>query len=87
MNIDIILYIVLGMIFWDFSAHVIELFKWDSKFVRSKSVFSYYYPHLSVKKTVSGPVQRPHWQNLYQRFWVGFWGTGFVLLFIYRILR
>lgn len=87
MNIDFILYILAIMIFWDFSIHVIELFNWTSKFTKSKSIFSYYYPHLYWIKTPNGPVVRPNWQKLYQKFWTIYWGIAFLLLLIYLIFK
>ncbi|KKU98921.1 MAG: hypothetical protein UY32_C0011G0006 [Candidatus Jorgensenbacteria bacterium GW2011_GWC1_48_8] len=79
MTIDIILYILLVMIFWDFSCHVIKWLGGEEKFTRSKSIFSYYYPHFNWMKTPNGPVQRPNWRKYYDRFWVAYWGIAFVL--------
>ncbi len=87
MNLDIILYIVAIMIFWYFSLHVIELFGLDSRFIRSKSIFSYYYPHFRWIKSHNGPKERPKWNLFYQRFWVIFWGSAFFLLIIYLIFK
>jgi len=84
---DILLYIVAVMIFWDFSTHVIELFNWDKKFLDSQSIFSYYYPHLSWKKTSSGPVLRENRKARYQRFWASFWGLAFILILIYILFK
>jgi hypothetical protein len=87
MSIDIILYILAVMIFLDFSLHVFELFGLDVKFIRSKSIFSYYYPHFRWIKTPNGPIERPNWNLIYQRFWVTFWGLAFLLLIIYLIFK
>ncbi|MDE1874580.1 MAG: hypothetical protein KGI79_00050 [Patescibacteria group bacterium] len=84
---QIILYILAAMIFWDLSIHVIELFGKAEKFSKSRSVLSYYYPHLYWKKTKAGPVVRENWQRLYQRFWVTYWGTAFVLIIVYMLIR
>jgi hypothetical protein len=87
MNLDFILYILLAMIFWDFSTHTIEFLGWTRKFTESKSIFSYYYPHFYWMKTPSGPRERPNWRKFYQKFWVIFWGLAFILLLIYTINR
>jgi len=83
MNLDFILYILLAMIFWDFSAHLIELLGWVEKFTKSKSIFSYYYPHFRWMKVPNGVKERPDWRKKYQRFWVCFWGLAFIFLLIY----
>ena len=75
------------MIFWDFSLHVLELLKLDVKLIRSKSIFSYYYPHFRWIKTPNGPVERPNWNLFYQRFWVVFWGFAFIVLLVYVMFR
>ncbi len=87
MNLDFILYILAAMVFWDFSCHVIELLNWSPKFTRSKSIFSYYWPHLRWRKTPNGPVERENWKKLYDRFWVTYWGLAFILLIIYLIIK
>lgn len=87
MGIDIILYILAVMIFWDFSLHVLELFGLDKKFINSKSVFAYYYPHFRWCKTPTGSVERQNWWILYRRFWVMYWGLAFILLLIYLIFK
>lgn len=87
MNLDFILYILAAMIFWDFSCHVVELFKWDIKLLQSKSIFSYFYPHFRWRKTPNRPAERQNWQRLYQRFWVTFWGLAFILVLIYLIFK
>ena len=84
--LDFILYILLVMIFWDFSLHIIEWRGWVGKFTNSKSIFSYYYPHLYWMKTPNGPVERPNWRKVYNRFWVTFWGSAFILL-VYSIFK
>jgi hypothetical protein len=81
----ILLYILAVMIFWDFSGHVIELVGWHERFKRSNSWLSYYYPHLRWKKSPKGPVERKNGFQIYQRFWVDFWGTAFALIVIYLI--
>ena len=86
MNFDFILYILSAMIFWDFSCHVIMLLGWDIKFTRSKSVFSYYFPHLYWKKTPEGPVKRES-RRLYDWFWIIYWGAAFILLTAYLIIK
>jgi len=85
--LNIILYVLVVMIFWDFSLHLIELLGWAEKFIKSKSIFSYYYPHFRWKKTSTGPVERENWGKLYQRFWVTYWGLAFILLVIYLIFK
>lgn len=87
MSIDLILYILAVMIFWDFSLHVIELFGWVEKFTQSKSLLSYYYPHFYWKKTSNGPAVRDDWQKNYQRFWVAFWATALLLILAYLIFK
>lgn len=85
MNLDFILYILAVMIFWDFSLHILMRLGWDVKLTRSKSIFSYYFPHLYWKKTPAGPVKRENAQKLYDWFWIIYWGTAFILLSIYLI--
>lgn len=87
MSLDFILYILLIMIFWDFSLHILELFKWDRKLINSKSFFSYYYPHFRWRKTPNGAIERQNWQILYQRFWITFWGLAFIFLLIYIMFK
>lgn len=87
MSIDLILYILLAMIFWDFSTHLIEGFGWVEKFIRSKSIFSYCYPHFYWMKTPNGPRERPNWNKLYQKFWITYWGLAFLLLIIYLVFK
>ncbi|MCX6721792.1 MAG: hypothetical protein NTY04_01175 [Candidatus Staskawiczbacteria bacterium] len=87
MNFDFILYIIMVMIFWDFSCHVIELFGWVGKFLESNNIFSYYYPHFRYKKTPNGLVERKNWQKLYQRFWVTFWGLAFILIVVHIVIK
>jgi hypothetical protein len=82
---DFILYILALMIFWDLSTHVIELFGLIEKFTKSKSIFSYYYPHFYWKKTPNGPVIRENWKKNYQIFWVLFWGVAFILIIVYIV--
>jgi hypothetical protein len=84
---EAILYILAVMIFWDFSNHVVELFGWHDRFKNSKSWLSYYYPHLRYKKGPKGPLERNNGYLIYQRFWVGFWGTAFALILIYIIFH
>jgi hypothetical protein len=84
---EIILYVLAVMIFWDFSTHVVELLGWQDKFKNSKSLWSYYYPHLRYKKGPSGPVERENGYLVYQRFWVTFWGTAFLLILIYIVFH
>jgi hypothetical protein len=83
---EYLLYVLATMIFWDFSIHVIELFDKQSLFLKSRSPFSYYYPHLSYKKSPQGPVLRENRNMLYQRFWVGYWGIALLLVLTYLIL-
>ena len=85
--LDLILWVLAIMIFWDFSTHVIEIFDWDKNFLTSKSIFSYYYPHLSFRKTSEGPVLRENRKIRYQRFWVFYWGTAFVLTVVALVLN
>jgi hypothetical protein len=87
MNIDLILYILTAMVFWDFSCHIIELFGYREKFTKSKSVLSYYYPHFHWKKTPNGPVERKNWRKYYDYFWSLYWGIAFVLLLIYILFK
>jgi len=87
MNLDFILYILAVMIFWDFSCHVIDLLNWSQKFTKSKSIFSYYYPHFRWRKSPNGPVERENWRILYNRFWTAYWGLAFILLIIYLIIK
>jgi hypothetical protein len=84
---DKILYVLAVMIFWDFSTHLIEMFGWEKKFLHSRSIFSYYYPHLSNKKGPDGPIPRKNRENIYQRFWVTFWGLAFVLIMVYILSK
>ena len=87
MTADSILYILGILIFWDFSLHVIELFHWDKFLIKSKSWFSYYYPHFRWIKTLNGSIERPNWNKFYQRFWVSFWGTALILLITYIVVK
>ncbi len=87
MNLDFILYILAVMIFWDFSLHVIELLNLAPKFTRSKSIFSYYFPHLRWRKSLNGPIERENWRKLYNCFWTTYWGIAFILLIIYLIIK
>lgn len=87
MNLDFILYILAVMIFWDLSGHIIMMLGWDTKFTRSRSFFSYYFPHLRWKKTPNGPVERENWRRIYDRFWVVYWGLAFILLMVYLITK
>jgi hypothetical protein len=87
MNIDILLYILLAMTFWDFSLHLIERFGYRQKFLESKSVFSYYYPHFYNKKTKNGLIERPNGRRIYDNFWMVHWGLAFALLVAFLILK
>jgi len=87
MGIDIILYILAVMILWDFSLHIIELLGLDIKFIKSKSILSYYYPHFRWIKTPEGPIERRNWNKFYQRFWTTYWGMAFLLLLFYLIFK
>ncbi len=87
MNLDLILYLVTAMIFWDFSIHLLELFNLHIKFLNHKSIFSYYYPHFSYMKSPNGFVQRPNSGKIYQKFWVSYWGFAFTILIIYLIFK
>ena len=83
------------MIFWDFSIHIIDKRdrkyfldkKWDNmwreQLRKSKSIFSYYYPHFWGKKPVS---DEKAW-NRYDLFWLTYWGTALFLLLTYIILK
>lgn len=75
------------MIFWDLSAHLINLLGLRKKFLESKSILSYYYPHTRYKKTATGPVERTNSQKKYDYFWTLYWGIAFVLLLIYILFR
>jgi len=95
MNIDLILYILAVMIFWDFTIHVIDKrdrkYKlsnqfnrmWEQRLKKSKSFLSYYYPHFWGKKPVS---DEQAWKR-YDYFWLIYWGTATVLLIIYIIFK
>jgi hypothetical protein len=87
MSIDIILYILTIMIFWDFSSHVIQLLGFRDKFLKSKSLLSYYYPHFRWRKTPNGPIERKNGQKYYDIFWTLYWGLAFVLLLVYIFLK
>jgi len=87
MSLDFLLYILIVMIFWDFSCHFIQLLGWAPRFTRNKSIFSYYYPHFRWKKTPNGPIEKENWRRLYDRFWTAFWGAAFILLVIYLISK
>lgn len=87
MNLDFILYILAVMIFWDLSLHIIMILGWDIKLTRSRSIFSYYFPHLRWKKTPNGPVERENWRRTYDRFWITYWGLAFILLIVYLITK
>ena len=84
---DSVLYILLAMIFWDFSCYVIEWLGWKMYFVNSRSVFSYYYPHIYWKKGLDGPRERPNLNVFYNRFWAAYWGVAFVLLLTYILFK
>ena len=70
------------MILWDLSIHIIDKFKWRNKFIESKSIFSYYYPHFWGKYPY---VNEEHGRKRYDYFWITYWGTALILLIIYII--
>jgi len=82
--IDIILYLVSIMIFWDLSIHIIDKMKWEDKFINSKSIFSYYYPHFWGKYP---HVEKEQGRRRYDRFWITYWSTALILLIIYIFLK
>jgi len=84
---DLILYILTVMIFWDLSLHLIELMGKARKFTSSQSIFSYYYPHFRWIKTPKGPVERKNWYRFYQVFWVAYWSFAFALILVYIIFH
>lgn len=77
--LNLLLYILVIMIFWDLSIHLIELFGKAKKFVESKSIFSYYYPHFRHKKTPTGSVERENWEDYTNAFGlhIGVWHLFF----------
>jgi len=90
-------YILLLMIFWDFTIHVIDkrdrkfflsnqyTMMWREKMKNSKFFFSYYYPYFwGKKKLVSSDEQG--WKR-YDYFWLSYWGTATILLIFYLIFR
>ncbi len=85
--LNAILYVLAVMLFYDFSIHVIELFGLVPKFLNSRSLFSYYYPHFKYRKIPNGIQERSDWGLFYQRFWVAYWGIAFILLVVYIILK
>jgi hypothetical protein len=72
------------MIFWDLSIHIIDKFKKGKKFIESKSIFSYYYPHFWGKPP---QVNREIGQVRYDNFWITYWSVALVLLIIYIFFR
>jgi|GEM_PF-1870844 len=87
MNLDILLYIVAAMTFYDFTIHVIEYLKWQHYFLGSRSPFSYYYPHFAFKKVSGGFTNRENFYTVYQTFWTVYWGLAFLLVVAYLILK
>ena len=70
MLLDFASYVLLVMIFYDFSLHFIELMGWQMFFVARRNIFSYYWPVPNNRKN-------------YTIFWTAYWGIAFVLLLIY----
>ena len=93
--INVIPYIIMIMTFWDFTIHVIDkrdrkyrlIYQWNNvwaiKLIKSNSFLSYYYPHFWGKKPVT---DKQAWKR-YDYFWLIYWGSATVLLFIYIIFR
>ncbi len=90
---DLILYILVAMTFWDFTIHVIDKHdrqydfdhrSWSGKMRKSKSIFSFYYPFFWGKNNQSDP--KSGWKR-YDRFWLIYWGIATVLLLTYIIFK
>jgi hypothetical protein len=81
MNLDFILYILAGMIFYDFSLHVYDLLH---AFKKTKAkhplgaylIFDYFSKGNEEKKA-----------KVYQVFWTIYWGLAFILLLAYLLFR
>lgn len=76
MNLDFILYILAGMIFYDFSLHAIEFLGWDKWFMERKNLFSYYYPVWKGED----------WRARYTRDWTIYWGVASVLILTFILI-
>jgi len=76
MSIDIILYIITLMIFYDFSIHLVYLFKKEEFFLKRKLNW---WP----KWDMWGKKER----MFYQIFWNTYWGSAFILMVLYLIFR
>lgn len=84
------------MTLWDLTIHLIDKRDrkynlsnepektWFWKLKNSKSFLSYYYPFFWGKKVELNDKQG--WKR-YDFFWIIYWGTASVLLFIYLIFR
>ncbi len=90
---DLILYILLAMVFWDFTIHIIDRHdrkynfderSWSGKMRKSKLIFSRYYPFFWGKDNQLN--QKLGWEK-YDRFWLTYWGTAIILLLIYIIFK
>lgn len=67
---QILLYLVLIMILYDLSIHLIYFFKKENFFLKRKIN---YWPEWSGRK--------------YQTFWILFWGTAFMALLVYILIK
>lgn len=70
---SIILGILVIMIFYDFTLHLIETLELEKFFYPRRNIFSYYWP---VAKS----------RQVYNIGWTIYWGTAFLLIIIYVLL-
>jgi hypothetical protein len=74
MALDFILYILVLMIFYDWSIHLLHLFHKEERVL--KRGLNWWPKFLKDNKFDS---------EKYQRFWSVYWGTAFVLILIYML--
>ena len=70
MALDIILYVLLIMVFYDFSLHLLEFVLGRNRARKIK----YYWPRFLIGK-----------RKTYTKFWTIYWGIAFFLILIYII--
>ena len=70
----IILSILVLMIFYDFSLHLIEVLGWEKFLYPRRNIFSYYWPVAS---------NRQH----YNIGWTVYWGVAFLLMLVYIAIK
>ncbi|MBI2632412.1 hypothetical protein HYW75_05390 [Candidatus Pacearchaeota archaeon] len=75
MELGWILYLLIIMVFYDLSLHIIELLVG----LKKAKKFRPYYPNFEIKGK---------WNFIYYTaFWIIYWGIAFILLIIYLIIN